>query len=168
MGKEAFTYPFVLPQPQAPALPASGGGAGEGSVLNSITPRVKPHLQWHVGSPMDITADKGSSGKETPVSQRDIRVSLGPQASSWLPPQAMGNKTRPTLPHLASPRHILLGRALPATTCVHWSSLSCALCHPLAHLCWQLGHSTDLLHFGISHALSHPPGPAEMQALPLS
>lgn len=106
-----------------------------------------------------ITAEKCSSSKETPASQRDTRASLSHKPhSSWLPPQPVGNKTRPILAHLASPRHIRLGRASPASTCVHWSSPSSTRCHLQAHLCWQLGHSTDLLLFGISPALSQPPG----------
>lgn len=83
------------------------------------------------------------------MSQWDIRASLAPQASSWPPIPAHGEQGQPILPLLGGPRHILLDRVSPATTCLCWSPLSSAL----SHLCWQLGHSRDLLHFGVSHAL---------------
>lgn len=129
----------------------------------------KLHLQQHMGSPVDTTAEKCC--KETPVSHRNIRVSPGPRASSWLPPQAMGNRARPISPHLASPRNVVLDRALPPPECAgapstqlgQHTALPWAIHWPISAGSWLQHRPAVFWDFPCSES---PPGPDRPQQRP--
>lgn len=88
---------FSLPQPQAAALPGSGGGAGAGSVLVSSTPEFKPRLLQHMGSPMDVTAEKlhfliWQGHTSVPRGRQGITCPTSHQSAP--PPRLVGSKAR--------------------------------------------------------------------------
>lgn len=114
----------------------------------------------------------GHKSRQMLIQQGDTSVSKGHQGVTWPTRQQLaatpgpGEQDQTHFISLSQSQAHCPGQGITSHHLCTLELLSCALCHPLAHFFWQPGHSTDLLHFGISHALSHPPGPGWPQQRP--